>query len=73
MNSGVGFRVCPAIGYDAVGNVSSVSSPSFYHTYRYDGLYRLISAVGDYTSTNGGLAQYTLQMSYDNLHNISNK
>ncbi|MDH6353690.1 RHS repeat-associated protein [Dysgonomonas sp. PH5-45] len=60
-------------GYDAVGNVSSVSSPSFHHTYRYDGLYRLSSAVGDYTSTNGGLAQYTLQMSYDNLHNISNK
>ncbi|WP_280647429.1 MULTISPECIES: RHS repeat-associated core domain-containing protein [unclassified Dysgonomonas] len=48
------------------------------HTYNYDGLYRLTSASGTYTGagntpSGGRGASYTLEMAYDNLHNITSK
>ncbi|GHV15304.1 hypothetical protein FACS1894169_06270 [Bacteroidia bacterium] len=48
------------------------------HTYNYDGLYRLTSATGTFTgvnitANNPKTASYTLEMQYDNLHNITSK
>ncbi|WP_221411717.1 hypothetical protein [Apibacter sp. B3706] len=43
------------------------------HEYAYDGLYRLIQANGTYTGADAKTASYTLEMSYDNLHNIITK
>ena len=78
-----------AYTYDAVSNVLSVvnSAPvptaaagmggQMAHNYAYDGLYRLISATGTYTGAGSGTAQkkatYSLNMKYDNLHNIVSK
>jgi hypothetical protein len=69
--------------FDAVDNVLSVVNtaplPStgmggqMSHTYNYDGLYRLVSATGSYTGTDNKTAAYTLNMQYDNLHNIMSK
>ncbi|GHT17488.1 hypothetical protein FACS189429_1680 [Bacteroidia bacterium] len=71
--------------YDAVDNVLSViNAPTtppvgagglggqMSHTYSYDGLYRLTSATGTYAAGNK-TASYTLEMQYDNLHNIVSK
>lgn len=43
------------------------------HTYTYDGLYRLASTTGTYAGADNKSASYTLEMSYDNLHNIVSK
>jgi hypothetical protein len=43
------------------------------HTYNYDGLYRLTSASGSYTGADTKTAAYSLEMAYDNLHNITSK
>jgi RHS repeat-associated protein len=43
------------------------------HTYNYDGLYRLQSAAGTYTGADSKSAGYSLEMAYDNLHNIVSK
>ncbi|GHT17512.1 hypothetical protein FACS189429_1760 [Bacteroidia bacterium] len=72
--------------YDAVDNVLSViNAPTtppvgagglggqMSHTYSYDGLYRLVSATGNYSAGNNKTASYTLEMQYDNLHNITSK
>ncbi|QII70328.1 type IV secretion protein Rhs [Apibacter sp. B3706] len=72
--------------YDAVSNILSVFNGSplpennknnpggqMKHDYAYDGLYRLIQANGTYTGADAKTASYTLEMSYDNLHNIITK
>ena len=43
------------------------------HTYTYDNLYRLATATGTYTGTDGKTAGYTLAMGYDNMHRITSK
>ncbi|WP_370457715.1 RHS repeat domain-containing protein, partial [Dysgonomonas sp. ZJ709] len=72
-----------AYSYDKVDNVLSVinTAPApatgmggqMSHTYNYDGLYRLQSATGTYQGTGTKTASYTLEMAYDNLHNITAK
>ena len=72
-----------AYSYDKVDNVLSVinTAPApvtgmggqMSHTYNYDGLYRLQSATGTYQGTGTKTASYTLEMAYDNLHNITSK
>ncbi|MDR2948024.1 MAG: hypothetical protein LBV71_02330, partial [Prevotella sp.] len=73
-----------AYTYDRVDNVLKVINtaplPStgamggqMSHTYNYDGLYRLQSAAGTYTGADNKLAGYSLEMAYDNLHNIVSK
>lgn len=68
--------------YDLVNNIDSVRNngtvaqfqlggPS-YHKYEYDRLYRLIKAEGEWTGFNDHQS-YSLEMEYDNLHNISSK
>ena len=72
--------------YDAVSNVLSVSNVAplpensqnhaggqIKHEYTYDGLYRLVQAQGTYIGADNKTANYTLDMSYDNLHNIITK
>ncbi|WP_255571565.1 RHS repeat domain-containing protein [Apibacter sp. ESL0404] len=72
--------------YDAVSNVLSVSNQAplpqdnkktmggqMQHDYAYDGLYRLVQAQGSYTGADNKTAAYSLQMGYDNLHNIVSK
>ncbi len=43
------------------------------HSYTYDPLYRLSSAIGTYRGTDNKTASYTLAMSYDNMHRITSK
>ncbi|MDR2475932.1 MAG: hypothetical protein LBD45_08760 [Bacteroidales bacterium] len=68
-----------AYTFDAVDNILSVKNQipapasGMGHDYSYDGLYRLISANGSYTGTNSKVANYSLAMSYDNMHNIVSK
>ncbi|TWP24608.1 type IV secretion protein Rhs [Apibacter muscae] len=72
--------------YDAVSNVLSVTNATplpangqslaggpMKHEYSYDGLYRLVQAQGTYTGADQKTASYTLEMGYDNLHNIVTK
>lgn len=72
--------------YDAVSNVLSVTNATalpangqslaggpMKHEYSYDGLYRLVQAQGTYTGADQKTASYTLEMGYDNLHNIVSK
>ncbi|GHV15281.1 hypothetical protein FACS1894169_06170 [Bacteroidia bacterium] len=73
--------------FDAVDNVLSVVNTAplpatgmggqMSHMYNYDGLYRLVSASGSYMGSGTGgsqkTASYTLEMQYDNLHNITGK
>jgi RHS repeat-associated protein len=71
--------------YDRVDNVLKVTNSAplptaagamggqATHEYTYDGLYRLTAATGSYTGTGGKTAAYTLDMQYDNLHNITSK
>ncbi len=46
---------------------------SMTHDYTYDGLHRLKTANGTFTGGEGKTAHYTLEMDYDNLHNIISK
>jgi RHS repeat-associated protein len=73
-----------AYTYDRVDNVLKVINtaplPStgamggqMSHTYNYDGLYRLQSATGTYAGADAKSAGYSLEMAYDNLHNIVSK
>lgn len=73
--------------YDAVGNVRSITNTgaakeitpgkgiggNMTHNYFYDNLYRLETANGTFTGYNGKTAHYTLEMGYDNMHNITRK
>ncbi|MDR0506077.1 MAG: type IV secretion protein Rhs, partial [Dysgonamonadaceae bacterium] len=64
-----------AYTYDLVDNVLSVNNTAngMSHNYNYDGLYRLVNATGTYTGADSKTASYTLNMQYDNLHNIVSK
>lgn len=73
-----------AYTYDAVSNVLGVTNNAplptgeqtggqMQHSYSYDGLYRLTTASGTYTGAGNKTASYTLNMDYDNLHNITRK
>lgn len=70
--------------YDAVGNVLGVSNGAklpetgrvggnMQHRYEYDALYRLTSATGSYTGSEGKSASYTLKMTYDNMYRVTGK
>ena len=70
--------------YDAVGNVLGVSNGAklpetgrvggnMQHRYEYDALYRLTSATGSYTGSEGKSASYTLKMTYDNMCRVTGK
>ena len=70
-------------GYDEVGNITSLSNDILvpankdmggptHQNFRYDKLYRLIGANGDYT-TSKEVNKYSLTMAYDDIHNITNK
>lgn len=72
--------------YDDVYNVTDIMSTANWptsgtnyqmkHHYSYDNLYRLTSATGTFTDMSGNnrkSANYSLDMSYDNLHNIEHK
>jgi hypothetical protein len=74
-------------GYDAVNNVVGITNSAAFlprkgasfavsHSYHYDNLYRLTSATGTVSGTGGSSAltsNYSLSMTYDNLHNITGK
>lgn len=71
-------------GYDDVGNITTlsnlapVSSPSqmggvTHFTYRYDDLYRLTYSDGSFDTQPDKQHAYTLDMSYDTIHNITSK
>ena len=71
-----------AFTYDSVGNIKSVNrymrvngtsgmlNGTITHTYKYDPLYRLIKAEGHF---GGDQANYSLDMSYDDLYRITRK
>ena len=71
-----------AFTYDPVGNIKSVNrymrvngtsgmlNGTITHTYQYDPLYRLIRAVGHF---GGDQANYSLDMSYDDMYRITRK
>ena len=71
-----------AFTYDPVGNIKSVNrsmrisgttgmlNGTVTHTYQYDPLYRLIRAEGHF---GGDQANYSLDMSYDDLYRITRK
>lgn len=70
--------------YDNVGNIlelrnqvalphgKPIGGPSK-QTYTYDDLYRLTSARGEYTYADNKLDRYSLDMSYDSIHNMLTK
>jgi len=74
-----------AYDYDAVGNVLSMTNSTLPMTgpgqmggptafeYNYDSLYRLTSAIGNWIGANNKSASFTLDMTYDNRHNIMRK
>lgn len=57
----------------SAAGVSRSVGGSMTHEYTYDGLYRLKTGTGTFTGGNGKTASYTLNMAYDNLHNITAK
>jgi RHS repeat-associated protein len=74
--------------YDEVGNVTAVDddtvppdSPAVgfqvggpsHQTFAYDDLYRLTHAQGEYTSRGPKTDRYTVDLSYDSIHNITDK
>ncbi len=71
-----------AYTFDDVGNILGVVNSAaagelmggeMNHAYQYDGLYRLATAEGTYTGADSKTAAYSLEMAYDNLHNITAK
>ncbi len=71
-----------AYSFDKVGNILGVSNKAtagdvmggqMSHTYSYDGLYRLATAEGEYAGSDNKVANYSLEMGYDNMHNITSK
>ncbi len=59
---------------DAANTVSHKIGGKINHTYTYDNLYRLETAHGEfYQGTTQPKATYTLNMGYDNMHNITSK
>jgi RHS repeat-associated protein len=70
--------------YDNVGNITRlrndvplphgkpIGGPST-QTYTYDDLYRLTSARGEYTYADNKLDRYSLDQTYDSIHNILSK
>jgi RHS repeat-associated protein len=72
-----------AYTFDAVDNVLSVTNTpplpatgmggQMTHSYSYDGLYRLVSAAGTFAGAGNKTAAYSLDMQYDNMHNIMSK
>ncbi|ONI90753.1 sugar-binding protein [Saccharothrix sp. ALI-22-I] len=70
--------------YDDIGNIlqlrnnvalphgKPIGGPST-QTYTYDDLYRLTSARGEYTYADNKLDRYSLDMSYDTIHNVLTK
>ncbi|MFI9816522.1 SpvB/TcaC N-terminal domain-containing protein [Saccharothrix variisporea] len=70
--------------YDNVGNVRSLTNtvplphgkpiggPSK-QTYRYDDLYRLTSATGEYKDKDNKLDRYSMTLAYDSIHNLTSK
>ncbi|MFE9747156.1 SpvB/TcaC N-terminal domain-containing protein [Saccharothrix saharensis] len=70
--------------YDNVGNIlqlrnqvalphgKPIGGPST-QTYTYDDLYRLTSARGEYTYADNKLDRYSLDLSYDSIHNVRTK
>ncbi len=84
VNSGGTSIMDNAYTFDAVSNVLSVANNAslpqsgnaggkMSHSYTYDGLYRLASAIGTYTGADNKSASYTLDMGYDNMHRITSK
>ena len=84
VNSGGTSIMDNAYTFDAVSNVLSVANNAslpangnaggqMSHTYTYDGLYRLATAMGTYTGADNKSASYTLAMGYDNMHRIKSK
>ncbi|MFC4476479.1 RHS repeat domain-containing protein [Flavobacterium chungangensis] len=69
--------------YDKVSNVLNVTNSAagvankmggiMSHNYAYDNLYQLTSASGIYTGADQKTANYSLEMKYDDLHNIVSK
>ncbi len=70
-----------AYSFDKVGNILKVSNVAnagkiggqMLHNYSYNGLYRLSEASGNYTGSGNKVASYSLEMGYDNMHNITSK
>ena len=70
--------------YDNVGNITDLKNqvaipaidafggPTSQH-FDYDDLYRLTSAKGNFTSSSGTVRDYTLDMGYSDIHNITRK
>lgn len=84
VNSGGTSIMDNAYTFDAVSNVLSVANNAplpangnaggqMSHSYIYDGLYRLASAMGTYTGVDNKSASYPLAMGYDNMHRITSK
>ncbi|MFC4476481.1 RHS repeat domain-containing protein [Flavobacterium chungangensis] len=69
--------------YDKVSNVLDVTNSAagvsnkmggmMAHNYNYDNLYQLTSANGVYTGADQKTVNYSLEMKYDDLHNIVSK
>ncbi|QRE04047.1 hypothetical protein [Flavobacterium psychrophilum] len=82
VNSGTRTIINNAYNYDLVGNVLGIKNTapvvnntlggSAEQNYQYDELYRLKTATGSYTGE-FTQANYQLNMSYNNLHNITKK
>ena len=72
------FRVIRKRDFHQQGNLiklqrDKIRWAQMQHDYSYDGLYRLVQAQGSYTGADNKTAAYSLQMVYDNLHNIVSK
>jgi len=58
----------------AAGTISGAIGGHMEHNYKYDNLYRLVEAHGDYNKSNTMKnAHYDLFMGYDNMHNVVSK
>ncbi|WP_295795219.1 SpvB/TcaC N-terminal domain-containing protein [Mucilaginibacter sp.] len=75
------FMMDNSYAYDAVSNILSIANNAkpaatplggtAIQNYKYDGLYRLVSANGSFHGADS--ASYTLAMGYDNLYNVTSK